>query len=106
MHFRQAIIFARFFASALEEFGFAFPKFGKDRRILSRISRIPQLPCAASKPKESLLDGEDYRKVNQGAQKVDKEMKQTIWAATMVGMAWLLVAMAPDIKRYLRIRSM
>jgi hypothetical protein len=33
-------------------------------------------------------------------------MKQAIWTATAIGMTWLLVAMAPDIRRYLRIRAM
>lgn len=33
-------------------------------------------------------------------------MKQTIWAVAAIGMTWLLIAMAPDIRRYLRIRAM
>jgi hypothetical protein len=33
-------------------------------------------------------------------------MKKTFWAVTVMGMAWLLVAMAPDIRRYLRMRAM
>lgn len=33
-------------------------------------------------------------------------MKQTILAIAAIGMTWLLVSMAPDIRRYLRIRAM
>ena len=33
-------------------------------------------------------------------------MKRTIWAVAVIGMAWFLVTMAPDIRRYLRISSM
>jgi len=29
-----------------------------------------------------------------------------IYAATAFGLAWLLVSMAPDIRRYLRMRAM
>jgi hypothetical protein len=38
--------------------------------------------------------------------KVRKLMKQTILAIAAIGMTWLLVSMAPDIRRYLRIRAM
>jgi hypothetical protein len=33
-------------------------------------------------------------------------MKRAIWTVTTVGFLWLLVSMAPDIRRYLRIRAM
>jgi hypothetical protein len=33
-------------------------------------------------------------------------MKKAIWAAASLGMLTLLVSMAPDIRRYLRIRFM
>lgn len=33
-------------------------------------------------------------------------MKKAIWAAASLGMLTLLVSMAPDIRRYLRIRCM
>jgi hypothetical protein len=33
-------------------------------------------------------------------------MKQTFFAVTAIGMAWLLISMAPDIRRYLRMRAM
>lgn len=33
-------------------------------------------------------------------------MKQTFFAMTAIGMAWFLVSLAPDIRRYLRMRAM
>ncbi len=33
-------------------------------------------------------------------------MKRTIWAVTAIGVAWVLVSMAPDIRRYLRMVTM
>jgi hypothetical protein len=33
-------------------------------------------------------------------------MKQTLFAVTAIGMAWLLISMTPDIRRYLRMRAM
>jgi hypothetical protein len=36
----------------------------------------------------------------------EKAMKQTFFAVTAIGMAWLLISMAPDIRRYMRMRAM
>lgn len=33
-------------------------------------------------------------------------MKRTILAITAIGMTWFLVSMAPDIRRYIRMRTM
>lgn len=33
-------------------------------------------------------------------------MKQAIYAVAAFGLAWLLVSMAPDIRRYMRMRAM
>jgi hypothetical protein len=33
-------------------------------------------------------------------------MKRAIWTVTTVSFIWLLIAMTPDIRRYLRMRSM
>jgi hypothetical protein len=33
-------------------------------------------------------------------------MKRTIYAVTAVSLAWLLLRMAPDIRRYMRMRAM
>ena len=33
-------------------------------------------------------------------------MKRTIWTVSVIGMAWILVTMAPDIRRYLRMVTM
>jgi hypothetical protein len=33
-------------------------------------------------------------------------MKQAIYAVTAFGLVWLLVSMAPDIRRYMRMRAM
>ena len=36
----------------------------------------------------------------------EKSMKRTIWAVSAIGMVWILVTMAPDIRRYLRMVTM
>jgi hypothetical protein len=33
-------------------------------------------------------------------------MKRVLYAATAFGLAWLLVSMAPDIRRYMKMRAM
>ena len=59
----------------------------------------------------SAKQGSDDAKMLQSAGKDDQtkekiNMKQAILAVTAIGFSWLLVAMAHDIKRYLRIRAM